>query len=130
MSESHIYVVFKLMESDLHHVIKANDDFTPEHYQYFLYQLLQGLKYIHTENFFHKDLNPKNILALALYSAVLWMLNKHWTLLLISYSKAKALEGYIMDAAEEDAGSEKSMRKVSRLLGKEEVRMSRPRRRT
>ncbi|CAN1807335.1 Mitogen-activated protein kinase 16 [Linum perenne] len=74
-----IYVVFELMESDLHQVIKANDDLTPEHYQFFLYQLLRGLKYIHTEyltfmpffgssflllaNVFHRDLKPKNILA-------------------------------------------------------------------
>jgi len=45
-----IYVVFELMESDLHQVIKANDDLTPEHYQFFVYQLLRGLKYIHTGN--------------------------------------------------------------------------------
>ncbi|CAN4098285.1 unnamed protein product [Withania somnifera] len=58
-----IYVVFELMESDLHRVIKANDDLTPEHYQLFLYQLMHGLKYIHTANVFHRDLKPKNILA-------------------------------------------------------------------
>uniref|UniRef100_A0A1D1YRF0 mitogen-activated protein kinase n=1 Tax=Anthurium amnicola TaxID=1678845 RepID=A0A1D1YRF0_9ARAE len=58
-----IYVVFELMEADLHQVIKANDDLTPEHYQFFLYQLLRGLKYIHTANVFHRDLKPKNILA-------------------------------------------------------------------
>ncbi|XP_021727130.1 mitogen-activated protein kinase 9-like isoform X1 [Chenopodium quinoa] len=58
-----IYVVFELMESDLHQVIKANDDLTPEHYQFFLYQLLRGLKYVHTANVFHRDLKPKNILA-------------------------------------------------------------------
>nr|XP_023913897.1 mitogen-activated protein kinase 8-like [Quercus suber] len=43
-----IYVVFELMESDLHQVIKANDDLTPAHFQFFLYQLLRALKYIHT----------------------------------------------------------------------------------
>jgi mitogen-activated protein kinase 1/3 len=43
-----VYVVFELMESDLHQVIKLNDDLTPEHHQFFLYQLLRGLKYIHT----------------------------------------------------------------------------------
>ncbi|XP_059286265.1 mitogen-activated protein kinase 9-like [Lycium ferocissimum] len=58
-----IYVVFELMESDLHQVIKANNDLTHEHYQFFLYQLLRGLKYIHTANIFHRDLKPKNILA-------------------------------------------------------------------
>ncbi|KAJ4974530.1 hypothetical protein NE237_007704 [Protea cynaroides] len=58
-----IYVVFELMESDLHQVIKANDDLTPEHYQFFLYQLLRALKYCHTANVFHRDLKPKNILA-------------------------------------------------------------------
>lgn len=58
-----IYVVFELMESDLHQVIKANDDLTPEHHQFFLYQLLRGMKYIHAASVFHRDLKPKNILA-------------------------------------------------------------------
>ncbi|KAI3463719.1 hypothetical protein Pfo_020382 [Paulownia fortunei] len=58
-----IYLVFELVDSDLHHVIEANNDLTPEHYQFFLYQLLRGLKYIHTANVFHRDLKPKNILA-------------------------------------------------------------------
>ncbi|CAI8620003.1 unnamed protein product [Vicia faba] len=58
-----VYVVFELMESDLHQVIKANDDLTPHHHQFFLYQLLRGLKFIHTANVFHRDLKPKNILA-------------------------------------------------------------------
>ncbi|CAI0431980.1 unnamed protein product [Linum tenue] len=58
-----IYVVFELMESDLHQVIKLNDDLTPDHHQFFLYQLLRGLKYIHSAHVFHRDLKPKNILA-------------------------------------------------------------------
>ncbi|KAF0918535.1 hypothetical protein E2562_024795 [Oryza meyeriana var. granulata] len=58
-----IYIIFELMESDLHQVIKANDDLTPEHHQFFLYQLLRGMKYIHAANVFHRDLKPKNILA-------------------------------------------------------------------
>eukprot|EP00210_Caulerpa_lentillifera_P000317 g310.t1 len=58
-----IYVVFELMETDLHQVIKANDDLTPEHHQFFLYQMLRGLKYIHSARVYHRDLKPKNILA-------------------------------------------------------------------
>ena len=34
-----IFVIFELMETDLHQVIKANDDLTPEHHQFFLYQV-------------------------------------------------------------------------------------------
>ncbi|KAM0838826.1 hypothetical protein ACQ4PT_060715 [Festuca glaucescens] len=58
-----IYIIFELMESDLHQVIKANDDLTPEHHQFFFYQLLRGMKYIHAANVFHRDLKPRNILA-------------------------------------------------------------------
>ncbi|KAE8736494.1 Mitogen-activated protein kinase 8 [Hibiscus syriacus] len=48
---------------DTHTGEKANDDLTPEHHQFFLYQLLRSLKYIHAANVFHPDLKPKNILA-------------------------------------------------------------------
>ena len=45
-----IYVVFELMQADLHEVIKANDDLAAEHFQYFLYQLLRAMKFLHTGN--------------------------------------------------------------------------------
>ena len=44
----HLQVVFELLETDLHQVIKANDDLTQEHHQFFLYQMLRGLKFIHS----------------------------------------------------------------------------------
>ncbi|GFQ06642.1 mitogen-activated protein kinase 8 [Phtheirospermum japonicum] len=58
-----IYVVFELMESDLHQVIKANDDLTHNHHHFFLYQLLRAMEYMHMSNVYHWDLKPKNILA-------------------------------------------------------------------
>ncbi|KAL0362607.1 UNVERIFIED_CONTAM: Mitogen-activated protein kinase [Sesamum calycinum] len=57
------FMWFELMESDLHQVIKANDDLTHEHHRFFLYQMLRALKYMHTANVYHRDLKPKNILA-------------------------------------------------------------------
>ena len=39
------------------------DDMTMEHYRYFLYQLMRGMKYIHTARVYHRDLKPKNVLV-------------------------------------------------------------------
>ncbi|XP_022955091.1 mitogen-activated protein kinase 9-like [Cucurbita moschata] len=58
-----IYLVFELMKTDLHHVIKENNDLSAKQHKFFLYQLLSGLKYIHAANVLHRDLKPKNILA-------------------------------------------------------------------
>ncbi|GFR41333.1 hypothetical protein Agub_g2018 [Astrephomene gubernaculifera] len=58
-----LYVCFELMESDLHTVIGANDDLTRDHHKVFLYQLLRGLNFMHTNGVLHRDLKPKNILA-------------------------------------------------------------------
>ncbi|CAA7408515.1 unnamed protein product [Spirodela intermedia] len=46
-----IFIVFELMESDLHQVIMDNEDLTQEHHRFFLYQLLRALKYLHTGPF-------------------------------------------------------------------------------
>nr|GEW57962.1 hypothetical protein [Tanacetum cinerariifolium] len=37
-----------LLDSDIHWVIKANEDLPQEHHQFFLHQLLRRLKYLHT----------------------------------------------------------------------------------
>jgi mitogen-activated protein kinase 7 len=58
-----IYVVFDLMESDLHRIIYSEQPLTEEHIRYFLYQILRGLKYIHSANVLHRDLKPSNLLV-------------------------------------------------------------------
>jgi serine/threonine protein kinase len=58
-----IYVVTVLMESDLSNIIMQNEGLSEEHVQFFLYQLLRGLKYIHSGDILHRDLKPKNILV-------------------------------------------------------------------
>jgi mitogen-activated protein kinase 1/3 len=57
-----IYIVTDLMETDLHRVIYSRQDLTDEHIQYFVYQLLRGVLYMHTANVMHRDLKPSNIL--------------------------------------------------------------------
>ncbi|XP_059386406.1 mitogen-activated protein kinase 7-like [Carassius carassius] len=58
-----VYVVLDLMESDLHQIIHSRQPLTSEHTRYFLYQLLRGLKYIHSANVIHRDLKPSNLLV-------------------------------------------------------------------
>ncbi|KAJ8620889.1 hypothetical protein MRB53_029418 [Persea americana] len=57
-----VYIVYELMDTDLHQIICSNQPLTDDHCQYFLYQLLRGLKYIHSANVLHRDLKPSNLL--------------------------------------------------------------------
>ncbi|CAM9113862.1 unnamed protein product, partial [Ectocarpus fasciculatus] len=58
-----IYLVTNLMESDLERIINSKQTLTDQHFQFFLYQLLRGLKYVHSANVLHRDLKPGNILV-------------------------------------------------------------------
>ncbi|CAF1702954.1 hypothetical protein HID58_010801 [Brassica napus] len=57
-----VYIVYELMDTDLHQIIRSNQPLTDDHCRFFLYQLLRGLKYVHSANVLHRDLKPSNLL--------------------------------------------------------------------
>lgn len=57
-----IYLVTELLDTDLHQIITSPQPLTNEHIQYFVYQILRGLKYIHSASVLHRDLKPSNLL--------------------------------------------------------------------
>jgi len=56
-----VYVVEELLDSDLHKVIEKNDKLPLDTTKLFMYQLLRGLKFIHSANVIHRDIKPGNL---------------------------------------------------------------------
>jgi nemo like kinase len=60
---SEIYLLTEFMQSDLHRIIVSQQPLTADHVKVFTYQILRGLKYLHSANILHRDIKPGNLLV-------------------------------------------------------------------
>ena len=58
-----IYIIFEFVDTDLYKLILSAQYLTSVHIKAFMYQLMIGLKYIHSANVVHRDIKPANILV-------------------------------------------------------------------
>ncbi|KAI5694463.1 hypothetical protein M8J77_005598 [Diaphorina citri] len=60
-----LYFVFEYMKENLYQLIRDRDKFLPESIiRNMMYQVLQGLAFMHRHGFFHRDMKPENLLCM------------------------------------------------------------------
>lgn len=66
-----IYIAETLMEADLHQIIRSGQQLSDDHFQFFIWQLLKGLKYMHSMQVIHRDLKVPLALQQSLTACLL-----------------------------------------------------------
>lgn len=56
-----VYLVLELLDTDLGKIIASPQALGTDHVQFFLYQVLKALKYIHSAGIVHRDIKPSNL---------------------------------------------------------------------
>uniref|UniRef100_H2YAB8 non-specific serine/threonine protein kinase n=1 Tax=Ciona savignyi TaxID=51511 RepID=H2YAB8_CIOSA len=60
-----LYFVFEYMKENLYQLMKDRDKFLPEaSIRNMVYQVLQGLAFMHKHGYFHRDMKPENLLCM------------------------------------------------------------------
>lgn len=64
-NNNRLYLVFECMECNLYQLMAARDRklFSEPEIKAWLFQVFQGLSYMHQNGFFHRDLKPENLLV-------------------------------------------------------------------
>ena len=61
-SSDELYIIMDLLDSDLHRVLQSAQELSENHFRYFMFQMLCGIKYMHMNRIIHRDLKPGNLL--------------------------------------------------------------------
>ena len=90
-------VVFEFMPADLKRIFRSKQFFSNLHIEYIMYQILLGLKFVHTAGIVHRDLKPENII-----------INEECTIRIIDFGLARGVQENVPSPSPEKIVSKSS----------------------
>jgi serine/threonine protein kinase len=63
MEFNELYLVLEASEADLSQIIRSGQSLSDAHLQYFVAQILRGVRYMHAAKIIHRDMKPGNLLV-------------------------------------------------------------------